>query len=77
MLANPWVLDRLGVTAEQKEKLTRINQEHQQKLWDLQKQAFEKGFELLTASNARSWKEMTEPGYRWPMPGAAVEVEKK
>ena len=64
------------MTAEQKEKLTRINQEHQQKLWDLQKQAFERA-SSCSAPRRKKLEEMTEPGYRWAMPGAAVEVEKK
>lgn len=77
LLANPFTLDRLGVTAEQKEKLIRINQEHQQKMWDLQRETFQEGFELLTAEQRKKLEEMTEPGYRWPTPAAKVEAQKK
>jgi len=65
LLASPFVMDQLGVSAEQKEKLNQFRQDMQEKMWQLQKENFKKAFDLLTPEQREKLQKMTEPGYRF------------
>lgn len=64
MLQNPGTLDRLGATQQQKERLRKLHEELQQKIYQLQRQAFEESFQVLTPDQQRQLREMAtrEPG---------------
>lgn len=62
MLHSPRVLDQLGFSEEQKEKLKSVREEMQKKMQEIQKEAMESTFELLTPKQQKQLEEMVEQG---------------
>lgn len=58
MLDNPATLDRLHTTPEQRERLRKLREELQEKIYQLQRQAFEESFQLLSPQQQDKLREM-------------------
>jgi hypothetical protein len=61
-LANPQVLEQIGVTEEQKKKIDQIRSELQAKLWQAQREMADKALKVLTEEQLKQLEEtMTKP----------------
>lgn len=58
MLQNPRTLDRLAATGEQKERLRKLREALQEKIYQLQRQSFEESFQVLTPQQQQKLRQM-------------------
>lgn len=63
-LQNPRILDQMGVTAQQKERLRKLREEYQERTRQLQRESFEKCLEVLTPEQRKQFEEMGADGFR-------------
>jgi len=65
MLRSPQVMEKLQLTEEQKEKLKKAQEDLQEKMRKLQKEAFDDALKVLTKEQKKQLREITEQGYQW------------
>lgn len=64
MLRSPQVMEKLELTEEQKEKLKKAQEDLQEKMRELQKEAFDDALKVLTKEQKKQLREITEQGYQ-------------
>jgi Spy/CpxP family protein refolding chaperone len=68
-LASPRIVEHLGLSEAQKEKIREARDELQKKMRELQRDAFEKTLKVLTPEQLEKLKELDAGGYRLQQPG--------
>lgn len=70
LLANPQVIQQLGLSEEQQGKLGQVREEMQNKIWQLQEQAARQSLEILSAEELTKLRNLLERSLRQQMPSS-------